>query len=315
MNVEYYRVILKVNEFGNITKAAENMGYTQSGVSSIIGRVEEEFNRPIFIRLRSGVRVAPDAEPVLEIMRQLVRLEDSLYHATMGCDPFRVHSLRVGAFRSAALLWLPKLISEYMKWCHFTRFDIHERTHYAYVVDEIINDELDMGFVEQSYVKNLDFYPLYEDQYYVITPYCHELAKHQEIEVEQLHEYPFIVPEDAMGNRVLREMIQKIDTSTTPHVQMLDDRIIISMVEEGMGISLVPGMLLHNTSYRIEVRPLKLEAPRVIGLAMRKGRINDPIVRKFFNFTKKWIEQWGKEEALFGEETQDSEQVRKLSVI
>lgn len=315
MNVEYYRVVLKVADFGNITKAAENMGYTQSGVSSIIGRVEEEFNRPIFVRLRSGVRVSADAEAVLEIMRQIVRLEDSLYHATMGCDPFRVHTLRVGAFHSAALLWLPKLISEYMKWCHFTKFDIHERTHYAYVVDEIINNELDVGFVEQSYVKDLDFYPIYEDQYYVITPYHHVLAQYQEIEVEQLHQHPFIIPEDAMGNRVLKEMITEIDTSMMPRVQMLDDRIIISMVEEGMGISLVPGMLLHDTSYRIEVRPLKLEAPRVIGLAMRKGRESDPIVRKFLQFTKKWIKRWGEEESLFGEDTLSTESVRKLSVI
>ena len=36
MNTEYYRILLRTVEIGNITKAAELLGYTQSGISRIM---------------------------------------------------------------------------------------------------------------------------------------------------------------------------------------------------------------------------------------------------------------------------------------
>nr|MCR5022019.1 LysR family transcriptional regulator [Ruminococcus sp.] len=57
MNTEYYRILLRTVEIGNITKAAELLGYTQSGISRIIGKLEEELGTPIVTRNRTGIEL------------------------------------------------------------------------------------------------------------------------------------------------------------------------------------------------------------------------------------------------------------------
>ena len=47
--------LLKVIECGSITKASEELGYTQSGISHMVKALEKEFGFPLFARGRSGV--------------------------------------------------------------------------------------------------------------------------------------------------------------------------------------------------------------------------------------------------------------------
>ena len=61
MNTEYYRILLRTVEIGNITKAAELLGYTQSGISRIIGKVEEELGTPLVHRNRTGITLRSEA--------------------------------------------------------------------------------------------------------------------------------------------------------------------------------------------------------------------------------------------------------------
>lgn len=48
--ISKYQVFMKVVETKSITKAAEILGYTQSGVSHIIKNMEEDFDLQLFIR-------------------------------------------------------------------------------------------------------------------------------------------------------------------------------------------------------------------------------------------------------------------------
>jgi hypothetical protein len=57
MSVKKYDVFLRVVELGSLTKAAEALGYTQSGVSHIIGSLEDELGFPLLLRGRAGARL------------------------------------------------------------------------------------------------------------------------------------------------------------------------------------------------------------------------------------------------------------------
>ena len=44
MNIDNYRVFIRVAKIGNLTAAAEQLGYTQSGISHIVSALEQEFH-------------------------------------------------------------------------------------------------------------------------------------------------------------------------------------------------------------------------------------------------------------------------------
>ena len=58
MDTKKYEVFEKTVELSSLTKAAEELGLTQSGVSHIIAALEEEFGFPLLTRSRTGVRSA-----------------------------------------------------------------------------------------------------------------------------------------------------------------------------------------------------------------------------------------------------------------
>ena len=62
MELSKYEVFLKTVELGNITQAAEFLGYTQPAVSRVIADLEREWGVPLLIRGRVGVSLTPEGQ-------------------------------------------------------------------------------------------------------------------------------------------------------------------------------------------------------------------------------------------------------------
>ena len=61
--------LLTAVELGNLTRAAEKLGYTQSGLSYTIKALEAELGFPLLIRSRTGVRPTADCQRILPLLR------------------------------------------------------------------------------------------------------------------------------------------------------------------------------------------------------------------------------------------------------
>ena len=64
----------------------------------------------------------------------------------------------------------------------------------------------------------------------------------------------------------------------------LEDFAIMAMVERGMGVGILPDMILRRVPYRLEIRPLKEPYYRSIGLAMKHAAHLTPAARKFIDY-------------------------------
>ncbi len=70
MDVIKYQVFLRVVELGNLTRAAEELGYTQSAVSRIVADLEREWGVVLLTRSRTGVVLTPAGEELLPSPRR-----------------------------------------------------------------------------------------------------------------------------------------------------------------------------------------------------------------------------------------------------
>ena len=73
---------------------------------------------------------------------------------------------------------------------------------------------------------------------------------------------------------------------TAPRVRFttLDDCAVMSMVEHGLGVSILPQLVLRRIPYRVALRPLDRPAFRRIGLATRPGEELAPAARRFLAY-------------------------------
>ena len=63
-----------------------------------------------------------------------------------------------------------------------------------------------------------------------------------------------------------------------------EDFAIMAMVEKGLGVSILPNMILRRIPYEIEIRPLEKPYFRQIGLVMKDRSRMTPVVKKFMEY-------------------------------
>ncbi len=84
MDTKKYEVLKKTVELSSLTKAAQELGLTQSGVSHMLASMEAELQLPLLKRTRTGARLTPEGEQVMPYIHEIVRQEKLLRQAAAG---------------------------------------------------------------------------------------------------------------------------------------------------------------------------------------------------------------------------------------
>ena len=71
MNLQKCEALLKAIELGSISRAADQMGYTQSAVSRMIADLESEWDMELLRRSRSGITISSAGQQLLPILRSI----------------------------------------------------------------------------------------------------------------------------------------------------------------------------------------------------------------------------------------------------
>ena len=113
MSVKKYEVLLKAVELGSLTRAAEVMGLTQSGVSHIVGSIESELGVRLLNRGRSRAVLTPEGELLLPAIRGIVHSAEQLRQLSAAINGLSCGTVRIGAFTSVAVHWLPGMLKTF----------------------------------------------------------------------------------------------------------------------------------------------------------------------------------------------------------
>lgn len=107
MNINKYRLMIKAIELGNLTKAASELGYTQSGASHQIKSVEEELGIKILQRDRSGTKLTTEGRLLLPYIREAISCEDKILATATPLSVCRLVPLRWGLLPAYPLCFFP----------------------------------------------------------------------------------------------------------------------------------------------------------------------------------------------------------------
>lgn len=288
MNTEYYRILLRTVEIGNITKAAELLGYTQSGISRIIGKLEEELGTSIVTRNRTGIELRDHAKPLIDTISQIVRLEDQLCQISDNIQKNSSNTIRIATFRTAAVEIIPQLIKGYCEVDPLVHFEITERGRFSYVEEELQSGRVDLAFTADFACADPGFLPLVRDYYYAVLPEGHPLCREKVVTAPMLSSYPFLLSDAAEENENLRNYIALLrDQSDLVRMKMLDDSMTVSMVEKGLGISIVAGAFLQGVTKKVVIRPLADAFYRTIGIVRAQDASENEAIEQFIRYAQR----------------------------
>ena len=115
MSLVKYEILLNVLHYGSITAAAEQMGYTQSGVSHMLNSLEDEFGVKLITRNKKGVHLTSSGEILLPYIKNVILENDALIQAISEVNDVLRGHLTIGSFTTVASHYLPHLIRDFNK--------------------------------------------------------------------------------------------------------------------------------------------------------------------------------------------------------
>lgn len=284
MESEKCRALLCAIDTGSITAAAERMGYTVSGISRMLTALENEMGVTLLRRGREGVAPSKECIRLLPTMRALVAQAEQCRQKVGELRGVLSGSVSIGTFSSVATHWLPDMFCAFQK--DYPDIDFELLTgDYSEIERWVMDGRVDFGFLRLPTRLPLKTVLVAQDELMVVLPEEHPLAELERVPVELLAEQPFIMLDK--GGSHDRDIMQVFDRSgVTPRVRFttLDDYAIMSMVEHGLGVSILHSMVLWRCSYRIVLRPLAQPTFRQIGIAMRQGESLSPAAKRFLKY-------------------------------
>ena len=284
MESEKCRVLLCAIDKGSITAAAEAMGYTISGVSRMMAALENEVGFPLLRRSREGVTPTNECRRLLPSLREMVAQAEQCRQMAGELRGLVSGTVAVGTFSSVATHWLPNMICAFQKDYPNIDFEILMGS-YQEVEQWVIQGRADCGFLHLPARAELETVCLAQDELLAVLPEDHPLAVLERVPAEALAQQPFILLDKA-GERD-RDVMQAFERAgTMPKVRFttLDDYAVMSMVEHGLGVSILPQLVLRRIPYRVALRPLAQPVFRQIGLATRPGEELAPAARRFLTY-------------------------------
>lgn len=280
--INRYEIFLKVVELGNITRASEALNYTQSGISHAIAALEKETGFSLFVRSSNGVTLTENGKRVLEPIQNLVNQQRNLAQTIFNINNIIAGTIRIGTFTSVSAQWLPTIIHTFQKLHPLMEFELLSGNHDE-ITSWIMQGKIDCGFLTTPTPDNLHFLPLKKDPMLALLPLRHPLSNRETIPLEELLGEPFVIPVKGADNDI-RAVFTSFPESTVLRYALNDALSVMSMVEHGFGISVLPELVIRNYVFHLVSRPLDPPQYRTIGIASLPMSQISVVTKTFLNF-------------------------------
>lgn len=281
-HVNRYEIFLKVAECGNITKCAQAVHYTQAGISHAIATLEKETGFTLFVRTARGVTLTENGRRLLPSVQALVNDQHALAQTINQIGGVVAGTLRVGTFTSVSMQWLPRIIQAFTERYPGVEFDL-QAGDYDQITEMLIGGKVDCGFLAAPAHEGLDFSPLYSDPMLAFLPKGHPLARKRSLALDDLLNEELIIPAQGSDNDI-NAVLNETDKPANIRYVLNDDFSVLSMVEGGLGVAIMPELILKSCKSYPVARPLSPRRYRTIGIAsLPKDGISMP-AQTFIDF-------------------------------
>lgn len=274
-----YIAFLKVVELGSFTKAADILGYTQPAMSQMISSLEKELSIKLLYRSRYGIHLTLEGERLFPSIQKAVAGYEAMLEIANEIKGLDSGTIRIGTISSISCHWLPGLIKQFQEIYPNVRFILHQGD-YTSIPEWVRTGEADFGFVNPDAVPGVKTRFIKTGELRAVLPVGHPLANEAFITLEALAEQPFLLLEEGALSEPL-EAFKIAGLEPSVRLCVHDDYSILSMIESGLGVSILPELVLRKTNYRVAIRPLKPVLTRKIGLVM-KDKNSLPMASKYF---------------------------------
>lgn len=284
-----YIALQKIIELGSFSKAAEAMGYSQSAMSQMISSLEEEMSIKLVNRFRSGAKLTLEGKELYPEIEKLIYQYHSVQEKANEIKGLETGVIRMGTLASISAHWLPGLLKEFQEQYPGVEFVIHQGD-YSTILEWIKTGAVDFGFVNPRAVSGIETRVLKEGAMLAVLPEEHPLSGMEVIPLASLASEPFILLEEGHYYEPL-EAFRSIGLYPDIKYTIHDDYAIMTMVEAGLGVSILAELVLHRTNYKIKLCATEPPISRTIAIGYKDASSLPVACKKFMELLEAHLQE------------------------
>jgi len=292
LTLHQLRVFRAVARERNFTKAAAQMGLTQSAVSVQIRDLGAILGAPLFDVLGKKVHLT-DAGRLLE--EHAARAEGLLREISQDFSALReigVGSVRIGASTSIGIYYLPPLLAEFSAQHPRVAATLAiENT--AQIEEQLLRNEFDLGFMgARATSGDLVSEPFLEDEIFFACAPGHPLATAATVTPERLARERLIIRESGSATRatmeahLLKRGLIFRETMTFGSVEAIKQ-----VVMSGLGVAYFSTPTVCNeiaAGWLAKIRVKGLAASRTFSIVRHRSKKETPALAALTAFARGW---------------------------
>ena len=281
LQLEYFRTVARHE---HMTRAAEELGIAQSGLSKTIGRLEADLGVPLFDRRGRQIHLNQFGRAFLgRADRALAQLEDGRREVSdlAGLEQGQV------SFAATTLRMVPEFLHAFLAEHPHIRFRLTQAETPA-MRRQLERGETDLCLTSLPIEgPGMQSVPVLTDEIFLAVPSAHPLAKRDSIQLGEVAGEPFISLKLGYDLRELTDEFCR-QAGFSPHVvcEVDEPAAIRGLVKAGLGVAFLPAV-----SWRAGVEPgpapLHITAPtcqRMLRLTWRDYRYLSVAAQQFRAF-------------------------------
>lgn len=283
------KAFLAAAECGSLTRAAEKLNYTASGVSQLISAMESEFGFLLLKRTTRGVVLTAEGERMLPAVRAFLSQENRMHELAANINGLDIGLINIASYSSIATHWLPKVIADFKKKYPNININLMEGVRQE-VLKWIEEGRADIGLLSGGDDIDYDWIPLADDPMIAVLPKDHPLADAKEFPLDRCEQEEFIMP--AMGkDEDVMKMLNKYDIVPNIVYSTNESFSAWALIENGLGISITNELLMHGWNCDVAKIPVSPPEKITLGMILPSVKHASPAVKRFVKYAVSELKQ------------------------
>lgn len=294
MEFRQIEAFIVASEQESFTRTGELLHLTQSAVSQLIRRLEEEIGEPLFVRHGRRVRATRAGIELLPAALEIMRWRHVFVERTMSVPENITGGLRVGTSSAAAAFLWARTFHAFANAYPNIELDVRSTQQTMNTQEDLLSGELDVGILPFPIPHpRLAGHILGHQEALLVAAPDHPLAKKSRLTARDLAKSKFILYEQRMNFRALSDLYFRTLGISPPIVlQSNDTNLIRSMAEVGFGIAFLPDWGIQRELQESRLILLRKPGPRLFEEfgVMFLARGISPAAQKFVDFCREHID-------------------------
>ena len=278
MELRHVRYFIAVAEHLNFRKAAEHLHIAQPPLSRQVRQLEEDLGVVLLVRSKRGVELTKAGHAFLEQARKLIVQAGHATEAARHAQKGESGIVRIGLASGLGGV-VSKVVFEHRK--RLPAVDVECRDIFSTLQNDALNKgEIDIGFLRPPVDQvNLECELLFEEEFVVVLPKTHRLAKRRFLRLKDVADEPLIIFHRNFSTGLYDKILGLFSKQGfTPHLLVTHveahEEAGAIMIASGKAIFLGAGAAVNRTVSSLELASVRLNEPDAkieVYAAWRKG--------------------------------------------